>query len=266
MRYPLLLSCLFPAAAVALSSQAQSLQQPSDVARALVAQGTVVEVPVRGQVRREIEKDALTFQTPIGATTAMVLRLPAYEQPYLMTISSWMRGIGPATRMFVPSGISFDANFRALSHFGEDSLRREKDRLAVDLMIGDKLAEAQYFFLFTRGNQVKQTLAIKDPNKKNESVADMVGEKLGFGRVLRSLDATIYAATGPVEPTPLAKKLGGPWLRVEGANEKMLRQLLGEPASIESWRNARIWTYDKTAAGKVRIYVIDDVASLRQPK
>ena len=244
---------------------AKSAQQPSDVARALVERGVVYDVPVKGQIRQEIAKDAPTFQTPIGATTGMVLRLPPYDAPYLMTISSWMKGIGPATHMFVPSGISFDANFRALTHFGEESLRRERDRLAVDLLIGDKLADARYFFLFTRGNQVKQTLAIKDPNKK-ETMAEMVGEKLGFGRVLRSLDATIYAATGPVDPAPIAKKLGGAWLRVEGANEKMLRQLLGEPASIEAWRNARIWTYDKTAAGKVKVYVIDDVASLRVPK
>lgn len=264
MRHLVLLHGQCLAAALALLVQTPP-QQPSDVARALVAQGVLVDVPVKGQVRREIEKDAPTFQTPIGATTAMVLKLPAYDTPYLMTISSWMRGIGPATRMFVPSGISFDANFRALSHFGEENLRREKERLAVDLLIGDKLADARYFLLFTRGNQVKETLALKDPTRK-DTLANTVGEKLGFGRVLRSLDATIYAATAPIEPAPLAKKLGGPWLRVEGANEKMLRQLLGEPASIEAWRNARIWTYDKTAAGKVKVYVIDDVASLRAPK
>jgi hypothetical protein len=132
-------------------------------------------------------------------------------------------------------------------------------------MIGDKLADARYFLLFTRGNQVKEALALKDPTRK-DTLANSVGEKLGFGRVLRSLDATIYAATGPIEPVGVAKKLGGPWLRVEGANEKTLRQLLGEPASIEAWRNARIWTYDKTAAGRVKVYVIDDVASLRAPK
>ena len=253
------------AVALAAAPAAQAPQQPSDVARALVDRGVVVDVPVKGQIRREIEKDAPTFQTPIGSTTAMVLKLPKYDAPYLMTISSWMRGIGPATHMFVPSGISFDANFRALSHFGEESLRRERDRLAVDLLIGDKLADARYFLLFTRGNEVKQTLAIKDPKRK-DTLANTVGEKLGFGRVLRSLDATIYAATGPIDPAPIAKKLGGPWLRVEGANEKMLRQLVGEPASIETWRNARIWTYATTAAGKVKVYVIDDVASLRQPK
>ena len=250
----------------ALTVQAPPFQPPSEVARAVVAQGVLVfDVPEQGQIRHEMEKDGPLFVTPMGETTAMVLRLPAYKAPYLMTVSSWLRGLGPATRVFVPTGIVFDPNFVALSRFGEENLRRDGDRLVVDLMIGDKLAGARYVLLFTRGNLIKKNLEIRDPKQK-DSVESKISELLGFGRVQRSLDATIYAATGQQPPADIARKLGGPWLRVEGANIATLRQLLGAPASVHQDRNVTIWTYEKTAAGTVRVYIIDDVASLRPPK
>jgi len=243
-------------------------QSPSEVARLLALEGAFVDVPVTGQVRKEIEKGAPTFQTPLGETTALLLRLPAYDKPYLMTISSFLRGIGPTTRVFVPNGISFDAAFRPLSHFGEEQLRSVHegviDKLVIDLMISDKLAQARYFLLFTHGNQIKNRVDMGGPAKSD--TGSQVAKLLGLMKTERSLEATIYAATGWPPDTDIAKKLGGPWLRVEGASPTTLRQLLGAPSSIEADRNATIWVYDKTAAGKVRVYVIDDVASLRPPK
>ena len=248
------------------SQSAATAQPPSEVARTLAAESAWVDVPVEGQVRREIPKDAPTFHTPVGETTAMLLRLPAYETPYLMTISSFVRGIGPTLKVFVPNGIMFDADFRALGHFGEEQLRSVHegviDKLVVDLMMGDKFAQARYLLLFTRGNQVQQRVRAGG----KDDPASQVARALGLGKVERSLEATIYAATGKPTETDIARKLGGPWKRVEGANEAMLRQLLGAPSSVEQDRNATIWIYDKTAAGKVRVYIIDDVASLRRPK
>jgi hypothetical protein len=225
-----------------------------------------VDVPLEGQVRREIQKGAPTFHTPIGDTTAMLLRLPAYDAPYLMTISSFVRGIGPTLKVFVPSGIIFDADFRALGHFGEEQLRSVHegviDKLVVDLLMGDKYAQARFMLLFTHGDQVNQR--VKAGGKSD--AASEVARMLGLGKVERSLEATIYAATGRPAETDIARKLGGPWKRVEGANQAMLRQLLGAPTSVEQDRNATIWIYDKTAAGRVRVYIIDDIASLRRPK
>jgi hypothetical protein len=204
----------------------------------------------------------------MGETTAMLLRLPAYEKPYLMTISSFLRGIGPTTKVFVPNGILFDADFRAVSHFAEEQFRSVHegviDKLVIDLMIGDKLSQARYVLLFTRGNQIKNRVDMGRPAKSD--AGSQIAKLLGLMKTERSLEATIYAATGWPPDTDIAKKLGGPWLRVEGANQTTLRQLLGPPTAIEADRTATIWVYDKTPAGKVRVYVIDDVASLRPPK
>src|SRR6185295_3658076 len=149
---------------------------------------------------------------------------------------------GPTTKVFVPSGIAFDAAFRSLSHFGEEQLRSVHegviDKLVVDLMIGDKLAQARYMLLFTHGNQVKQRVEAGGPGKND--AGSQVARMLGLIKTERSLEATIYAATGWPPDTDLAKKLGGPWLRVEGANQTTLRQLLGPPTSIEADRNATI--------------------------
>lgn len=238
---------------------------PSEIARSLAEQGAIVDVPEQGQVRREIEKDAPTFQTPNGPTTALLLRLPKYQAPYLMTISSFKRGFGPATKVFVPMGISFDADFRPLSRFAEEQLRIVGDRLIVDVMIGDKLAGARYMLLFTRASQVQQRLETPGGPKGNP-IEKKLAALLGVGAVERSLEATIYVATGVPPETPIARKLGGPWARVEGANQAMLQQLLGPPSSIDRQRNVAIWSYDKTPAGRVRVYVIDDVASLNPPR
>jgi hypothetical protein len=236
---------------------------PSEIARTLAGQGTTVEIPVTGQIRREIEKGAPTFQTPNGETTAMLLRFPAYQQPYLMTVSSFKRGLGPATKVFVPMGITFDADFRPISRFGDEQLRSVEDRLVIDLMIGDKLAQARYLLLFTRASQVDHR--VQTGRAQGNILERKLEGLLGVGEAQRSLEATIYVATGPVPETPLGKKLGPPWTRIEGANEAKVRELVGAPSTMQQYRNAMIWTYDKTPAGKVRVYIIDGVASLNAP-
>jgi hypothetical protein len=265
-----LLVCGAMIAASALGAAAgqapvNAVQPPSEIARLLAQHEAPVDVPERGQIRREIEKDAPRFQTLNGETTAMLLRLPKYQAPYLMTVSSFKRGIGPATKVFVPMGISFDSQFRPLSRFGDDELRSVGDRLIVDLMIGDKLADARYMLVFTRASQVQQRIQT-DGGKKGNPVESRIEALLGIGAAQRSLEATLYVATGAVPESPLARKLGEPWARLEGANQATVQQLVGPPSSVARDRNATIWTYDKTRAGRVRVYIIDDVASLLPPQ
>src|SRR5262249_32674430 len=150
----------------------------------------------------------------------------------------------PATKVFVPMGISFDADFRPLSRFGDEQLRSVGDRLVVDLMIGDKLATARYMLLFTRASQVDQR--IQTGRAQGNALQKKLEGLLGGGEAQRSLEATIYVAIGPVPETPLGKRLGAPWPRIEGANEAMIQQLVGPPSSVQRDRNATIWMYDKT--------------------
>jgi TonB family protein len=124
------------------------------VARHLVAQGTVVQVGVEGTLKFGIDKEAPAFAMPGGESPVLLLRLPDYEVPYTLTISSTRMGIGRTTEVFIPSGIVFDSDLKPLGQFGEERLKQEGDSLVAKLQIFH--AAPRYLLVYTRGDEVGQ--------------------------------------------------------------------------------------------------------------
>ena len=111
------------------ASQSPPPVTPSEVARLLVGEGSVVKLATEERVRRSIAMDAPTFALPGGASSVMLLQLPDYSGPYDLTVVSFRRGIGLTTEIFVPSGFYFDAEFQQVGAFGEEQLEVRRQSL-----------------------------------------------------------------------------------------------------------------------------------------
>ena len=164
-------------------------QTPSEVARFLVDQGAVVQVPVKGKVNHSIKKEAPTFAMPQGATSTVLLRLPEYQSPYVMTITSYKKGFGRTTEIFIPSGFYFDSAFQQLGEFGEERLAGKVESLAAEFDFDDTSRNARYLLLYTRGDLVGQRLGMR---------GDLLGRvSSGLFRLERSLEAKLQVETKP---------------------------------------------------------------------
>ena len=173
-----------PGYSQASATSPNALSTFSEVARYLVDHGGVIQVPVKGRVNHSIKKDAPTFALPQGATSAVLLRLPEYQSPYAMTITSYRQGLGRTTEVFIPSGLFFDAAFQQLGEFGEERLAGKAESLAVEIDFGDTSRNARYLLLYTRGALVGQRLEMRG------------GGLVGFGsRLERSLEAKLQVET-----------------------------------------------------------------------
>jgi hypothetical protein len=245
------------------ADQQAAIRSPSEVARFLVEHGSVVDVPGEGKVTRQINKDAPSFATPIGPTTVLLLRLPQYQAPYVLTITSVRKGMGLTTEVFIPSGISFDAEFRPVKEFGEERLEGRVDSLAFELLFGEATRAAQYVLLYTRGDLVRQRLGLRDyrTGRRIDGKLD-----LWLNKIERSLEGKIEVQTRPPATSDVAKKLGGAWLQLEGATEAHVQQLVGSPSLVQSQGAVTTWYYDGTRVGTVKVYIIDGVASLKPRK
>jgi hypothetical protein len=172
---------------------------PSEIARDLAGRGAVVQVLAEGKVKHSITKEAPKFALPGGSSSVMLLQLPAYRAPYVMTIASSRRGIGRTTEIFVPSGFYLDADFQHVGEFGEDQLagraggQLSAEAVVAELALGESDRKARYLLLYTRGDMVGQPpVQLVIPG---QDVLGIVSGAKKLFRVERSFEASIEVAT-----------------------------------------------------------------------
>ena len=116
----------------------------SDVARALLANGAARQAPLDGTLKLSIASNPMTYALPNGMSSALLLMLPDYQTPYVMTISSIRNGVGRTTEMFVPSGMLLDADLNPAGEFTEQELRARVESMAAQLVFDDRRKTARY--------------------------------------------------------------------------------------------------------------------------
>ena len=160
----------------------------SDVARALLANGAARQAPLDGTLKLSIASNPMTYALPNGMSSALLLMLPDYQTPYVMTISSIRNGVGRTTEMFVPSGMLLDADLNPAGEFTEQELQARVESMAAQLVFDDRRKTARYVLLYTHGDRVGQPVTMSG----QDVIADVVGRLF---RVQRSLNAKIEVAT-----------------------------------------------------------------------
>jgi len=133
-------------------SAQDSTQGPAQVVRTLIDQHNVLQVPGKGKVRQSIENTAPNFPMPEGASPVVLLQLPEYYGPYMMTVKSSLTGAWRTKRIFVPSVLLFDADLRQTRVFQEATFKAKGTQLETIIPIGEPQKAERFVLLYTRGN------------------------------------------------------------------------------------------------------------------
>ena len=174
-------------------------ESPSGVARLLSAQGDVLDVPTKGKVHPPFKKDSPQFSMPGGPSPVALLRLPEYQAPYGLIITSARRGIGRTTEIFVPSLIFFDADFNELGSYGAEGAGPSiapggsgvlKD-ISKEFQFDDSKKHTRYVLIFTRADMVGGRVA----GAQGAIATGVV--KLIRAKVERSFEGNVQVETKP---------------------------------------------------------------------
>jgi hypothetical protein len=174
-------------------------ESPSGVARLLSAQGEVLEVPSKGKVHPPFKKDSPQFSMPGGPSPVALLRLPEYQVPYGLIITSARRGIGRTTEIFVPSMIFFDADFNELGSYGAEGAAPDialrgagvLKEISKEFQFDDSKKDTRYVLIFTRADMVGGRVA-----EAQGAIATGV-VKLIRAKVERSFEGNVQVETKP---------------------------------------------------------------------
>ena len=170
------------------ASPQDAFQTPPEVARFLLDHAVVVQLPAKGKVKPSIKKGAPTFRMPGGPSSVVLLRLPNYQAPYVMTVTSFRRGLGRTTEIFVPSGVYFDAELQPRGDVGENQFAGRVESLVAELAFGEANQNVRYLLLYTRGESVGQRMDMR---------GDLGLFNAGVFRLERSLEAKLQVETKP---------------------------------------------------------------------
>jgi hypothetical protein len=188
-----------PAAAQGHGSPAKP-ETPSSVARLLSAQGAVLDVPTKGKVHPPFKKDSPQFPMPGGPSPVALLRLPEYQTPYGLIITSARRGIGLTTEIFVPSLIFFDADFNELGSYGAEGAAPNiapggkagmLSDISKEFQFDDSKKRTRYVLMFTRADMVGGRVA------PAQGAIDTGVSKLMRVKVERSFEGNVQVETKP---------------------------------------------------------------------
>ena len=83
-----------------------------DLVKFLAGDGKLVQVAPQGKTKAVIEKTDPVYDLPIFPVRALLLKLPAYQTPYAMTVTTYLSGLGRTKHILILSGGDlFDAEF-----------------------------------------------------------------------------------------------------------------------------------------------------------
>lgn len=168
-------------------------RSPSEIARALASQRSVVQVPATGRVKASWAKDAPRYDLPSGSSTVLLLQLPDYKAPFVVKISSARRGLGRTTEIFIPSAVVLDGDFGPLTELGEERFGGQVESLVGEVRIDETLSTARYVFIYTRGDLVGQQVMLRGQDALDDVIGGLFQK--GLFRVERSLDASMQIET-----------------------------------------------------------------------
>ncbi len=165
---------------------AQVEQSEGEIARALADQGQSIAIPVKGRVKQSIKKEAVTFLLPTGESRALLFRLPDYDAPYSLIITSQCNHgcLGFTKSIFVPSGTFLDAEFRPTRQLDESEFENLRAsafkayRIEADVLVDDLQNADRYLLVYTIGKDVGDvwfTFPLRGLMKANEVKAAAVG-------------------------------------------------------------------------------------------
>lgn len=180
------------------------------VARLLADRHAFVEIPRKGKVTRKIELKDETYAMPGGPSRVVLLRLPHYQEPYALTVRSFLvkRAMSRTENIFVPSAIMLDADFVVTRTVPETELRSKSAGMikgpAVEVTIPFIASQAgeRFALVYTQASAVGQSL-IREPWQPNGGLplATNVGSAIGdaFIRRQRSGHGMIQIQTKPTK-------------------------------------------------------------------
>jgi hypothetical protein len=167
------------------AGQTQSVSSSfSDLARTLIANRAVQRVPLDETLKLSIATNPTTYVLPGGKSSALLLELPDYQTPYVMTISSIRNGIGRTSEMFIPSGTLSNADLASVGELTEQQLQSRVESVAAQLVFDDRRKDARYVLLYTHGDRIGQPVDFRGQDVISDGV-------LRLFRVQRSLNAKI---------------------------------------------------------------------------
>lgn len=166
-------------------------QSPAMVAQRLTESHAVVELPVKGKVSRKIELKNDTFAMPGGPSRVVLLSLPEYRAPYVLTVKSFLykRAMSRTEKIFVPTTILLDGNYRVTRTVSEAELEANRAGMAkgpsyqATIPITEAQSDERFVLIYTDGAAVGGPIRV-------------VNQMLFF-RAERSADGDIEAETKP---------------------------------------------------------------------
>jgi len=166
-------------------------QTPAMVVQLLAERHAVVELPVKGKVSRKIELEDDTFAMPGGPSRVVLLSLPEYRAPYVLTVKSFLykRAMSRTEKIFVPTTILLDGNYRVTRTVSEAELESNGARMVkgpsyqATIPITEAQSDERFVLIYTDGAAVGHPVRV-------------VNQRLGL-RAERSPDGDIEAETKP---------------------------------------------------------------------
>ena len=166
-------------------------QTPAMVAQLLVERHAVVELPVKGKVSHKIELEDDTFAMPSGPSRVVLLSLPAYRAPYVLTVKSFLykRAMSFTEKIFMPTTILLDGNYRITRTVTEAELEPNRAGMVkgpsyqATISITEAQSDERFVLIYTNGAAVGNTVPV-------------MNQRPGL-RAARSPDGDIEAETKP---------------------------------------------------------------------
>jgi hypothetical protein len=175
------------------ASRSDVEQTPAMVAQLLVERGAVVELPVRGKVSRKIEMEDDTFAMHDGPSRVVLLRLPEYQAPYVLTVKSFLykRAMSRTEKIFVPTTILLDGSYKITRTVSEAELESNRAGMVkgpsyqATIPITEAQRDERFVLIHTNGGAIGGPIRV-------------VNQRLFF-RAQRSADGDIEAETKPTK-------------------------------------------------------------------
>jgi hypothetical protein len=95
-----------------------------DLVKFLAGDGRLLQVAAQGKTKPEVNKTDPVYGLPLFPVRAVLLKLPPYQAPYTMTLTTYLGGFGRTKHILIPSGGDlFDADFNFTRKIVESAFR-----------------------------------------------------------------------------------------------------------------------------------------------
>jgi WD domain, G-beta repeat/Maltose operon periplasmic protein precursor (MalM) len=139
-------------------------QSPLQIAQSLAREGRALAIPSGKAVTAVLGEDSTFFLLPNGwETTAALFRLPDYDSPYDLTITSLSTGFSLWHWIFAPTALFLDADLQPTHELAESEFSWKTaaglasgkvGRMVGSIRIDEKFKRDRFVLLYTAGDSV----------------------------------------------------------------------------------------------------------------